>query len=67
MPAEARDASPRPVEPAAETGLRSLIAADPSFDLGQFVDGAKGAYRMILESFWKGDRDTLMWLVRIPS
>lgn len=63
MPAEVRDSGPRMVEPGAESGLRALIAADPAFDLAQFVDGAKSAYRMILESFWKGDRETLNWLV----
>ena len=43
--------------------LRSLIAADPSFDTARFLDGAQAAYRMILEAFWKGDRDTLADLV----
>ncbi len=63
MPAEVRETGPRAVEPGAESGLRALIAADPGFDVGQFVDGAKSAYRMILEAFWKGDRETLGWLV----
>ncbi len=63
MPAEVRDAGPRNVDAGAETGLRALIAADPAFDVAQFVEGAKSAYRMILEAFWKGDRETLEWLV----
>lgn len=63
MPAEVRETGPRAVEAGAESGLRALIAADPSFDVGQFVEGAKSAYKMILEAFWKGDRDTLSWLV----
>lgn len=63
MPAEIRGAGPRTVEPGAEGGLRMLVAADPSFDVGQFIEGAKSAYRMILEAFWKGDRETLGWLV----
>ena len=42
----------------AENGLRQVIAADPSFDVVQFVEGGKAAYRMILEAFWKGDRET---------
>lgn len=45
------------------TALRSLIAADPSFDTARFLDGAQGAYRMILEAFWAGDRETLQDLV----
>lgn len=63
MPAEVRDAGPRTVDAGAEGGLRALVAADPSFDVAQFVEGAKSAYKMILEAFWKGDRDTLGWLV----
>lgn len=46
-------------EPSAETGLRQLLASDRHFDAGRFMDGAQAAYRMILEAFWKGDRDTL--------
>lgn len=47
------------VTPAIERGLREIAAADRRFDLTAFVDGAKGAYRMILEAFWKGDKDEL--------
>ena len=42
-----------------ETAIRAIAAADPRFDLLQFLDGAKAAYGMILEAFWKGDRETL--------
>ena len=45
--------------PMAGPGLRALIAADPSFDVARFLEGAQGAYRMILEAFWKGDLDAL--------
>ena len=47
------------VMPGVERALREIAAADNSFNLGQFLEGAKGAYRMILEAFWKGDRETL--------
>lgn len=50
------------IAPGAENGVRALIAADRSFDVPQFVDGAKSAYRMVLEAFWRGDRDELAWL-----
>ena len=60
---EQRDATPRAIETGAEAGLRQVIAADSSFDVVQFVEGAKQAYRMILEAYWKGDRETLGWLV----
>lgn len=43
----------------AESGMRAILAADRNFDTGRFVDGAKAAYDMILEAFWKGDREEL--------
>ncbi len=46
-------------EPAAEAGLRQLLASDRNFDAGRFMEGAEAAYRMILEAYWKGDRETL--------
>lgn len=60
---EVRESGNRAIESGAESGLRAVIAADPSFDVGQFLEGAKSAYRMILEAFWKGDEETLAWLV----
>ncbi len=49
--------------PAATAGLRTIAGADPKFDVGHFVEGAKGAYRMILEAFWRGDEENLRQLV----
>lgn len=60
---EVREPGTRAIEGKAENGVRALVAADQSFDVAQFVEGAKSAYRMILEAFWKGDRETLDWLV----
>lgn len=60
--AEAREQPQRAIETGAEQGLRAIIAADPGFDVARFVDGAKEAYRLVLEAFWKGDLDTLEWL-----
>lgn len=60
--AEPRELAQRHIEAKAEQGLRALVAADSKFDVAQFLDGAKSAYRMILEAFWKGDRETLGWL-----
>ena len=45
--------------PMAGPGVRALLAADPNFDVGRFLEGASAAYRMILEAFWKGDLDTI--------
>ena len=39
--------------------MRDIAAADKRFDVSGFVEGAKGAYGMILEAFWAGDRETL--------
>lgn len=47
------------VTPAIERGIREIAAADRKFDLLAFVEGAKGAYRMVLEAFWAGDKDAL--------
>lgn len=43
--------------PGAEAGVRAIMAADRSFDTVQFLEGAKQAYRMILEAFWAGKED----------
>jgi predicted lipid-binding transport protein (Tim44 family) len=45
--------------PLAGPGVRAILAADPSFDVARFLEGAKSAYRMILEAFWKGELDAL--------
>lgn len=50
------------VTPAIERGLREISAADRHFDLTAFLEGAKGAYRMVLEAFWRGDREALAQL-----
>ncbi|HEX8257544.1 MAG TPA: Tim44/TimA family putative adaptor protein [Allosphingosinicella sp.] len=47
----------------AASGIRGIIAADPGFDVARFLEGAQAAYRMILEAFWKGDREELTHLV----
>lgn len=43
----------------AEAGMREILAADRNFDVGRFVEGAQAAYAMILEAFWKGDKEEL--------
>jgi predicted lipid-binding transport protein (Tim44 family) len=45
--------------PTAGPGVRAILAADPSFDVARFLDGAKAAYGMILGAFWKGELDAL--------
>ncbi|MFO1255606.1 MAG: Tim44/TimA family putative adaptor protein [Sphingomonadaceae bacterium] len=59
----AGSAQPRPlvpgVTPAIERGLKEIAVADKRFDILSFLEGAKGAYGMVLEAFWKGDRESL--------
>ncbi|WP_394729853.1 Tim44/TimA family putative adaptor protein [Altererythrobacter sp. GH1-8] len=45
--------------PAVERGVRAIAAADSRFDILGFLEGAKGAYGMVLEAFWTGDKETL--------
>ena len=45
--------------PTAGPGVRALLAADPSFDVARFLEGAKSAYQMVLEAYWKGDSAAL--------
>ncbi len=66
--ASARPAAPaalqRPIDlvgvmPAVEQGVREIAAADRRFDITAFLEGAKGAYAMVLDAFWTGDKATL--------
>ena len=52
-----------PTSPGAAAGLRAIAAAEPQFDAARFLDGAKQAYGMILEAFWRGDQAVLDQMV----
>lgn len=58
-----RTAGPEPVPSLAEEeaaqGLRAIAAADRTFTPDAFVEGASGAYRMILEAYWQGRLDDI--------
>jgi predicted lipid-binding transport protein (Tim44 family) len=43
--------------------LTELMRADPTFDPNQFLDGAKGAYEMIVMAFAEGDDAALNQLL----
>ncbi len=58
-PPTAQDGADLAYLPMAGPGVRAILAADPAFDVARFLEGAKAAYRMILEAFWKGDLDAL--------
>lgn len=40
-------------------GLDAVVKAQPDFDAGHFLSGAKAAYEMIVTAFAEGDRKTL--------
>ena len=40
-------------------GVRAILAADPSFDVAHFLEGAKAAYRLVLEAYWKGELNSV--------
>lgn len=50
------------VSASVERGLRAIAAADRHFDAFAFLEGSRGAYRMILEAFWRGDKEELQQL-----
>lgn len=49
------------IEPITEVqrGLAEIMAVDPTFDQHGFVDGARGAFEMIITAFAQDDRETL--------
>ena len=49
-------------EDGAAAGVRAIVTADSSFDVARFLEGAQAAYRMVLEAFWRGDREELGYL-----
>ncbi len=64
------DLAPQPISPAdtaitpaAMDGIRQIVQADALFDVRRFLEGARSAYRMILEAFWRGDEGELGRLV----
>ena len=65
--APARGTGARRVLPAAQSpagqALAQIAALDPSFQPNSFLDGAEGAFRMIVGAFAQGDRQTLRALL----
>lgn len=54
------EVEPTPVgDPALQAGFDEIRRADPSFVPTEFVQGARGAFEMIVASFAQGDTDTL--------
>lgn len=44
-------------------GVAAIERADPNFEAGYFLQGARSAYELIVGAFAKGDRDTLRGLL----
>lgn len=73
QPAPAQGEFPRepaqaPVTPAFASGtvgegVAAIERADPNFEAGTFLQGARAAYDLIVGAFAKGDRDTLRGLL----
>lgn len=67
--AKADAAPPREIDmpsyasPALQDGLRQIARADATFTPDAFVSGARAAYQIVLEAFWKGDLEGLKALV----
>ncbi len=53
---------PSAFDSTAEAGIRAIIASDRRFDVTLFLTGAKAAYGMVLDTFWRGDKDALAQL-----
>ena len=49
--------------PEVRDGLEEIAAADRSFSVERFLVGARGAYSLVLEAYWKGDRQQLAELL----
>jgi predicted lipid-binding transport protein (Tim44 family) len=60
---EARLSSHAPKDSPLARSLTQLMRADPGFDPGHFLDGAKTAYEMIVMNFAEGDEASLKQLL----
>ena len=45
--------------PTAGPGVRAILAADPTFDVARFLEGAQAAYRLVLEAYWRGELESV--------
>lgn len=47
------------IDESAAAGMRAVIATEPAFDVARFIEGARAAYRLILEAYWAGNAGEL--------
>jgi predicted lipid-binding transport protein (Tim44 family) len=64
--APAIDLQPAKPLPPVSAAAEPLRDADPAFDEREFVDGAKGAYEMIVEAFAAGDLKSVRRYIAAP-
>ena len=49
-------------DPEVASGLKAVSSAESGFDPVRFTDGARSAYKMVLEAFWRADETELATL-----
>ena len=59
LPQAPADSADMAYLPTAGPGVRAILAADPSFDVARFLEGAAAAYRLVLEAYWRGELDSV--------
>ena len=62
-PADQSETDPVIAKSPASAGLSQIKIADPRFDGGEFLAGARAAYEMIIDAFATGDQDRLRALL----
>lgn len=55
--------APAQIAGGSSEGVAAITRADPNFEAGYFVQGARAAYELIVGAFAKGDRDALRGLL----
>ncbi len=63
---DSREPANRNIDASAEQGLRAIVAAEPGFDVNRFLEGARSAYGMVLDAFWRADEAELAELCEDP-
>ena len=63
IPSEPEEEEDAPAPEVGSDTLAQIRAAEPGFSLDEFLDGARGAYEMILMAYEEGDRKTLQSLL----
>jgi predicted lipid-binding transport protein (Tim44 family) len=58
---------PDDLTPGVREGVRQLQALEPDFQVESFLKGAKRAYKMIIEAYASGDRETLKELLTLNA